>query len=151
MDIMDWIQDGDSFLNGVRLKSGIKKIVINDPCVILISDSGGKWVVRPQEGDEFDPIVGVWLVLCKYLFPSKRYSEIVFLIDQIIEYNKVDMSSMMIKNMLAATIMPILGRKTLSTIRKLVDYYSGDYYLDKTYILDMKDILSCCWSVLKSF
>lgn len=54
----------------------IKKIISNGPATILITTYGKKVVVKAQD-DNNDPIMGLYMVLLKYLVDSKRYSDLV--------------------------------------------------------------------------
>lgn len=55
----------------------IDKIIFNDPCVILIWNSGKKVIVRTQDNEPYDPELGYYLVLAKAMSSGSTYSELV--------------------------------------------------------------------------
>lgn len=123
-----------SFINGVRPYRYIHKIIINDPCVILIDRYGRKWIVKAQEGDEFENVVGTLLVICKYLYPSKRYSDILTVVDHL--YLDEKASPVYFLN---GAIMSILG---FDLVTKIMDeVIMGRLQNQESYTIYVSDIL----------
>lgn len=86
----------------------IKKIVIADPYVVLYPGWGRERKVEAREGDKFDPKIGLLLVLCKHIYSTKQYSELLK------TYTSIDDGSSSsiyryIQDCLSGAIIPILG------------------------------------------
>lgn len=65
------IKEGSMFMNGVIIVPTIKKVIINDPAVIIFWSDGSKTTGKCMENDTFNPEVGFAMAI------SKKYFEIV--------------------------------------------------------------------------
>ena len=49
----------------------IKQVIYADPATIVLWQDGTKTVVKVQDGDTFDPLMGFLLAVCKRCFGNK--------------------------------------------------------------------------------
>lgn len=91
--------------------SRIKKIFTNGPATILITVDGKKVVVKCEKGTDNDPVLGLYMVLLKYLTSSKIYSD---LVTYIFDCHPVSYYEMQLKAIAALT--SLIGAKTLDDI-----------------------------------
>lgn len=118
-----------TFVNGVRNKYHIKKIIVNDPCCILITKGGNKWVVKAVEGDKFSLKIGILLVLYKYLFEPDRYSEMLSILEDV----ELRSTSLLF---LSGAILPIIGKEAMQGIFRKSS--------EKSYTINVEDIFEEC-------
>lgn len=114
-------------VNGVRNKYNIKKIIVNDPCCILLTKRGNKWMVRAREGDKFSLKIGILLVLYKYLFEPDRYSEMLSILEDV-ELRSTNLL------FLSGAILPIIGKEAMQDIFRKSS--------EKSYTINVEDILN---------
>lgn len=79
--IEGWFTAKDICLGVIRLgcePSSVVNVIYNDPATVVIWDDGSKTVVKCQEGDIYDPRVGLLMCFAKKLFGNTgRYNDVI--------------------------------------------------------------------------
>lgn len=92
-DMRAWLDEcipkkEESYINLVEVDNGaisedlyykiqdIKKIIQNDKVTIIITKNGDKTIVKCQDDNTFDPIIGLCMCLLRYLVSPKLYTEL---------------------------------------------------------------------------
>ncbi len=61
-----------------RLSNSIKKVVFNDPAVVILWKDGTKTTVKCQKGDKYDKEKGLALAIVKHLLGDTGYYNTIF-------------------------------------------------------------------------
>lgn len=117
----------------------VKKIIFNDPCVILIDTFGDKTIVRIQENEPYDMEFGYYMVLAKYLSSNATYSELLgHIYDNSFEYGEQRL------NVLTSFLMGKLGVKRCRKIafERVVNILELIHENPKNYTINFKEVLN---------
>lgn len=123
------------YINSINF---VKKIIFNDPCVILIDNFGNKEIVRTHGKDQYDMMFGYYLVLCKYLSDNDTYSD---LLEHIYEVRSMSKRIDLMEVFLLAK----LGAKCC----RKIDFYMNfsfeeltDIDVKKNYTINFQEVLN---------